>query len=35
MFIAKAISNEHVKIFVSRAEMSFGGFREAKMPNDY
>merc|ERR1711881_180431 len=35
MFVAKAISTENVKIYVSRAEGGFLDFRLARMPKDY
>jgi hypothetical protein len=35
MFVAKAISNEAVKVQVSRAETGFLDFRQARMPKNY
>mmetsp|Transcript_29704 Transcript_29704/g.45285 ORF Transcript_29704/g.45285 Transcript_29704/m.45285 type:complete len:857 (-) Transcript_29704:59-2629(-) len=35
MFVAKAVSSETVKIHVSRAEMGFLDFRQARMPKNY
>jgi hypothetical protein len=35
MFVAKAISNESVKVHVSRAEGGFLDFRQARMPKNY
>lgn len=35
MFVAKAISNESVKIHVSRAEAGFLDFRQVRLPKNY
>mmetsp|Transcript_11286 Transcript_11286/g.18998 ORF Transcript_11286/g.18998 Transcript_11286/m.18998 type:complete len:589 (-) Transcript_11286:363-2129(-) len=35
MFVAKAVSNDQVKIHVSRAEAGFLDFRQARMPKNY
>jgi len=35
MFVAKAVSHEHVSIYVSRAHTQFLDFRRARLPKDF